>query len=210
MVKFTAAKLLTTITLAILFNTTLLHHLTVATTTESLDESTTSSPSSTDNAEFFHTCSEGNYPKFKSLLTTNNPKDLIHSTTPDGEHCLHLVAISGNTQIATTLLKNGADPDIRSTWKNGLRMHPLSWNTFYGRFEIVELLLQYGADVEADFDLNVGSGGMGELEKVTVLDVVEKILSSEMEEEERMRFVKTRNVLMRYGAVRYATVEPEL
>ncbi len=88
-------------------------------------------------------------------------------------------------------------------------MHPLSWNTFYGRFEIVELLLQYGADVEADFDLTVGGGG-GELEKVTVLDVVEKILSSEMEEEERMRFVRTRNVLMRFGAVRYATVEPEL
>lgn len=65
--------------------------------------------------------------------------------------------------------------------------------------------------MEADFDL----GGSvdertGELEKVTVLDVVEKILSTEVDEEQKMRFVKTRNVLMKYGAVRYATVEPEL
>lgn len=90
-------------------------------------------------------------------------------------------------------------------------MHPLSWNTFYGRYEIIELLLDHGADIEADFDLG-GSvkDEQTELEKVTVLDVVEKILSSEVDEEQRMRFAKTRNVLMKYGAVRYATVEPEL
>ena len=207
--KFTAAKLLTTITLAILCNAiTLINHLATATrttTTESKDTST----SPDDNSEFFHTCSDGNYDKFKSLLSTN--PQLIHATTKDGEHCLHLCAISGNTQIVQTLLEQGADPDIRSTWKDGLRMHPLSWNTFYGRYDIVELLLEHGADVEADFDL----GGSvdertGELEKVTVLDVVEKILSTEVDEEQKMRFVKTRNVLMKYGAVRYATVEPEL
>mmetsp|Transcript_11730 Transcript_11730/g.16816 ORF Transcript_11730/g.16816 Transcript_11730/m.16816 type:complete len:92 (-) Transcript_11730:51-326(-) len=91
-------------------------------------------------------------------------------------------------------------------------MHPLSWNTFYGRYDIIELLLEHGADVEADFDLggSVVDERTGQLEKVTVLDVVEKILSTEVDEEQRMRFVKTRNVLMRYGAVRYATVEPEL
>jgi len=76
----------------------------------------------------------------------------------------------------------------------------------------LELLLEYGADVEADFDLggSVKDEKTGELEKVTVLDVVEKILSSEVDEEQRMRFAKTRNVLMKYGAVRYAAVEPEL
>ena len=91
-------------------------------------------------------------------------------------------------------------------------MHPLSWSTFYGRYEIIELLLTHGADIEADFDLggSVKNERTGELEKVTVLDVVEKILVNEMEEEERMRFVKTRNLLMKFGAVRYAAVEPEL
>ncbi len=206
MVKFTAAKVLSTITLAILCNVAFINHLATATTTESKD-TTTASPE--DNSEFFHTCSDGNYDKFKSLLTAN--PQLIHATTKDGEHCLHLCAISGDTQIVKTLLEQGADPDIRSTWKDGLRMHPLSWNTFYGRYDIIELLLEHGADVEADFDL----GGSvdertGELEKVTVLDVVEKILSAEVDEEQRMRFVKTRNVLMKYGAVRYATIEPEL
>ena len=50
-------------------------------------------------------------------------------------------------------------------------MHPLSWNTFYGRHDIIELLLQYGADIEADFDLG---GSAGELTKVTVLDWFKK------------------------------------
>ena len=48
-------------------------------------------------------------------------------------------------------------------------MHPLSWSTFYGQFEIIELLLKHGADVGADFDPGGG-------ETATVLDVVEKIL----------------------------------
>mmetsp|Transcript_25866 Transcript_25866/g.42702 ORF Transcript_25866/g.42702 Transcript_25866/m.42702 type:complete len:216 (+) Transcript_25866:182-829(+) len=215
MVKFTAAKLRSTITLAILLLllcSATVFNLTTATSTEeeSSTNSATNNNNNDDNSEFFHTCSDGNYDKFQSLLTTN--PSLIHATTKDGEHCLHLCAIGGNIQIVRTLLEQGADPNIRSTWQNGLRMHPLSWNTFYGRYEILELLLEYGADVEADFDLggSVKDEKTGELEKVTVLDVVEKILSSEVDEEQRMRFAKTRNVLMKYGAVRYAAVEPEL
>ena len=174
MVKFTVAKLLNAITLSILCSAASFN-LAAATSTE---EATTVAD---DNSEFFRTCSDGNYEKFQSLLSTN--PSLIHATTKDGEHCLHLVAISGSTQIARTLLEQGADPNIRSTWKNGLRMHPLSWNTFYGRYEIIELLLDHGADIEADFDLggSVKDEKTGELEKVTVLDVVEKILSSEVD-----------------------------
>lgn len=193
---FTAAKLITMI------------HLATATTTEG-ENTNTASAAEADNSEFFHTCSDGNYDKFKSLLDAN--PSLVHATTKDGEHCLHLCAISGNTEIVKTLLEKGSNPDIRSTYKQGLRMHPLSWNTFYGRHDIIELLLQYGADIEADFDLG-GSVNekTGELTKVTVLDVVEKILANEVDDEQRMRFALTRNVLMKHGAVRYATIEPEL
>ena len=163
-----------------------------------------------DNSEFFHTCSGGDYDKFKTFLDAD--PTLVHATTPDGEHCLHLCAISGNVDIVKTLLEKGADPNIRSTFTDGLRMHPLSWSTFYGRYDIIELLLQNGADIEADFDLggSVKDESTGELTKVTVLDVVEKILMSEVDDEQRMRFAKTRNVLMKYDAVRYAHVNPEL
>lgn len=205
MVRFTTTKLLITITLAVLCNAMMINLATAATT----KEESTKNTAAADNSEFFHTCSDGNYDKFKSLLDAD--PSLIHATTKDGEHCLHLCAISGNTQIVQTLLEKGANPDIRSTWKDGLRMHPLSWNTFYGRHEIIELLLKYGADIEADFDLGGSiNEKTGELEKVTVLDVVEKILASEVDDEQRMRFAVTRNLLMKHGAVRYAVVEPEL
>jgi hypothetical protein len=162
-----------------------------------------------DNSEFFLTCSDGNFDKFKTLLDAD--PTLLHATTKDGEHCLHLCAISGTTDIVKTLLEQGANPDVRSSWTEGLRMHPLSWSAFYGRHEIIELLLEYGADIEADFDLGGSKNEKtGEFTKVTVLDVVEKILASEVDDEQRMRFAMTRNVLMKHGAVRYAMIEPEL
>ena len=203
MAKLTAAKRLATTTLyAYIVLMTILGGANVGVSATDAEEY--------DNSEFFHTCSGGDYDKFKSFLDAD--PTLVHATTPDGEHCLHLCAISGNVDIVKTLLEKGADPNIRSTFKDGLRMHPLSWSTFYGRYDIIELLLQHGADIEADFDLggSVKDESTGELTKVTVLDVVEKILMSQVDDEQRMRFAKTRNVLMKYDAVRYAHVNPEL
>jgi len=164
-------------------------------------------PEEQENADFFFACSReegGEFAKVKSLVEAD--PTLVHATTKDGEHCLHLTAISGNAEIAKFLLEKGADPDIRSEWEAGLRMHPLSWNTFYGRADIIELLLKHGADVNADFDM----GGGDEAEKVTVLDVVEQILINSQEGEDKERFIKARNVLVKNGAMRYASLEPEL
>ena len=158
------------------------------------------------NADYFFACSGGNLETIQNLVEKD--PSIIHATTRDGEHCLHLCAISGSTEIATLLLEKGADPDIRSNFDQGLRMHPLSWNTFYGRYEIIELLLKYGADVNADFD--VGKKDNGEAEKGTVLDVIEQIMLGVEDVEEKVRFTKTRNVLSKNGAMRYASVEPEL
>lgn len=159
-----------------------------------------------ENSEYFFACSGGELSTIKTLLERD--PSLVHKTTKDGEHCLHLSALSGNAEIVQLLLEKGADPDIRSKWEQGLRMHPLSWSTFYGRFEIIELLLKHGADVNADFDL--GKKESGEAEKVTVLDVVEKILIGTKDDEEKMRFIQSRNILVKNGAMRYASLEPEL
>ena len=59
-------------------------------------------------------------------------------------------------------------------------VHPLSWSTYYGRFENIALLLQHGANVNADFD--VGKNSSGGAEKGTVLDVVEQILAGSQKE----------------------------
>ncbi|KAL3823181.1 hypothetical protein ACHAXA_010065 [Cyclostephanos tholiformis] len=155
-----------------------------------------------ENSEYFFACSGGEAGKVKMLLEKD--PSLAHATTKNGEHCLHLTAISGSAEIAKLILDAGADPDVRSTWDSGLRMHPLSWNTFYGRHDIIELLLKYGADVNADFDLDANA------KKATVLDVIEQILLGTEDGEEKARFVKTRNILVKNGALRFASLEPEL
>mmetsp|Transcript_8684 Transcript_8684/g.15107 ORF Transcript_8684/g.15107 Transcript_8684/m.15107 type:complete len:196 (-) Transcript_8684:656-1243(-) len=159
-----------------------------------------------ENSEYFFACSGGELATVEYHLESD--PSLVHKTTKDGEHCLHLSALSGNAEIVKLLLEKGADPDIRSTWEQGLRMHPLSWSTFYGRHEVIELLLEYGADVNADFDLGKKENGVAQ--KATVLDVVEQILIGTENDEEKERFIRTRNVLVKNGAKRYASLEPEL
>ena len=159
-----------------------------------------------ENSDYFFACSGGDLSKVKTLLQKD--PSLVHKTTKSGEHCLHLCALEGATDIAQLLLDAGADPNIRSTWEQGLRMHPLSWSTFYGRHEIVELLLKYGADVNADFDLGTPDA-FGNNKKGTVLDVIEQILIGITDEGEKDRFLKTRNVLVRYSAARYAPTEEQ-
>jgi len=88
-------------------------------------------------------------------------------------------------------------------------MHPLSWSTYYGRYELITLLLESGADVNADFD--IGKTESGAAEAATVLDVVEQILMTlDDEGDEKERFLQTRNVLVKAGAKRHASIEPEL
>jgi hypothetical protein len=50
-------------------------------------------------------------------------------------------------------------------------MHPLSWNVYGGHYKSVILLLDAGADIDADFDKS-----MEEDIKLTVLDVAEEAI----------------------------------
>lgn len=156
---------------------------------------------------YFFACSGGNLDKFIEMV--DDDPTLVHRTTKDGEHCLHLCALEGNAEMAKILLEKGADPNIRSAWDQGLRMHPLSWSTFYGRYEIIDLLLKHGANVNADFDLSRKEGDKPAAVG-TVLDVVEQILlNSDPDDEDKKRFVETRNILVKAGALRYASLEQE-
>lgn len=124
--------------------------------------------------------------------------DWVHARTPNGEACLHLTGIFGHSDVTRYLLTHGADPNIRSTYSEGLRMHPLSWNVYGGHIENIELLLQHGAEVNLDFD------GMAGSSEVTALDVVKQIQSAENGDE---RFTKIEALLLQHGAKTYSELQ---
>jgi ankyrin repeat protein len=71
-------------------------------------------------------------------------------------------------------------------------MHPLSWNIYGGHVDNAALLLEYGADVNADFDSMKKEDGA-----VTSLDIVLQLQDNEQGDE---RFVQLEKVLRRFGA----------
>ena len=86
-------------------------------------------PEDPDNADYFFACS-GESAGGASATAASDERatvaslvegdpSLVHATTKDGEHCLHLCAISGNAGIVRLLLEKGADPNVRSGWEQG-------------------------------------------------------------------------------------------
>lgn len=128
--------------------------------------------------------------------------DWNNAHTPEGETCLHLAAIPGSESVTKLLLESGADPNVRTTFEGGLRMHPLSWNIYGGHYENVKLLLEHGAHVNADVDDGKGNA-------ITVLDANSKFLGGEpgpyTEQAEKIQ-----KLLLEYGAKAYVELQEYL
>jgi len=81
-------------------------------------------------------------------------------------------------------------------------MHPLSWHVFGGHFDIVALLIENDASINADFDSYEG-------EKLTVLDIAEKLVfggrerSSTEELDQNDSFVKVYKLILQKGGKKY-------
>ena len=142
------------------------------------------------NPGFFFSCSGGDIEGISDFLEYH--PTWVNSRTENGESCLHLAGIYGHSDVTEYMLKRGADPNIRSTYEQGLRMHPLSWNVYGGHVDNVALLLKYGADVNLDFDGMDASNA-----PVTVLDVVTELTKTEAGD---ASFVKIESILRQYGA----------
>jgi ankyrin repeat protein len=138
---------------------------------------------------FFFACGKGGLGLVKSLLEEH--PDWLNARTDSGEACLHLTGIEGYAELTKYLLLKGADPNIRSTFEQGLRMHPLSWNVYGGHVDNVKILLEHGADVNLDFDGMEASNA-----PVTALDVVMELVKNEEGDE---RFVKLEKLLRENG-----------
>ena len=125
--------------------------------------------------EYFFACSGGKTDTVRKLLGRHG-KDLANARTKEGETCLHLCSIDTTGQavhIARALLEAGADPNVRTTFEQGQRMTPLSWHTYAGNYDIVELLLDAGATINDDFDLYPPNAPVQTI--VTALDIAEKL-----------------------------------
>jgi ankyrin repeat protein len=149
-----------------------------------------------DNSDFFFSCSGGKFDSVRKALREH--PDWVHRRTDNGETCLHLTGIYGHAPVTSLLLESGADPNVRSTYGGGLRMHPLSWNVYGGHAENIELLLRHGADVNLDFDSMVRRGDDDPAaDVVTALDVVLELRRNEAGDD---RFERIEQILRRYGA----------
>jgi len=125
--------------------------------------------------EYFFACSGGKAGTVRALLEKHGG-ELANARTKDGESCLHLASIDTTgraIQVTKALLEAGADPNVRTTFEQGQRMHPLSWQVYAGNYDIVEVLLDAGARVNDDFDLYPPNAPVQTI--VTALDIAAKL-----------------------------------
>eukprot|EP00546_Thalassionema_frauenfeldii_P014210 CAMPEP_0178911948 /NCGR_PEP_ID=MMETSP0786-20121207/9983_1 /TAXON_ID=186022 /ORGANISM="Thalassionema frauenfeldii, Strain CCMP 1798" /LENGTH=200 /DNA_ID=CAMNT_0020584461 /DNA_START=138 /DNA_END=740 /DNA_ORIENTATION=+ len=156
------------------------------------------------STEFLNACTFGDVAQVKDLLE-QHPDWIKRGRSEQGETCLHVAGIQGQAAVTQLVLEQGADPNVRTSFAQGLRMHPLSWNVYGGHVETAQVLLEKGANVNLDFD------SMGQPPtKVTALDICTQI----MENNDAEMFVKMKELLLQYGAKLYSELnndnDPEL
>ena len=183
-------------TLRSLFLTTAISVLVLATTVSHAAEQPTCN-SSILSIAFLNACTEGNLEEIEAALMDH--PEWVNGRSESGETCLHVAGIKGQSEVSRLILKLGGDPNIRSTFSGGLRMHPLSWNVYGGHVETVRVLLQVGqADVNRDYDDSKGS-------PITVMDTLLEIVpdNSKRDDPSLERFYQLKELLLQHGAKRY-------
>jgi ankyrin repeat protein len=142
---------------------------------------------------FLDACTKGDLDIVRALLKEH--PSWANGRSEQGESCLHVAGIGGQTDVTVIILQAGGDPNIRTSFKQGLRMHPLSWNVYGGHVETAAVLLEGGADVNLDVDNMYDPS-----QPATVLDLIEFIVDVDQIDE---RFHQLKALLLKYGAKRY-------
>lgn len=143
--------------------------------------------------KFLDACTTGDVDAVRAMLKEH--PGWANGRSKQGESCLHVSGITGQTGITSIILQAGGDPNIRTAFKEGLRMHPLSWNVYGGHVETVAVLLEGGADVNLDVDDMYNPG-----QPVTVFDLIEYTLDVDHVDK---RFTQVKELLLKFGAKRY-------
>ncbi len=93
----------------------------------------------------FEACAVGELVRVQELIKLQ--PDLINAYAPDGFQPLGLAAFFGHTALVEWLLEVGAE--VNSPSRNAMRVMPLHSAVANKRTDIVRLLLDHGADVNA-------------------------------------------------------------
>jgi ankyrin repeat protein len=150
--------------------------------------------------EFLDACTTGDVDAVKAMLKEH--PGWVNSRSKQGESCLHVAGIMGQAGITAAILQAGGDPDIRTAFSEGLRMHPLSWNVYGGHLETATVLLEGGADVNLDVDDMYNPS-----QPVTVLDLIEYTLDVGHIDK---RFQEVKDLLLKFGAKRYKDLSKQV
>jgi ankyrin repeat protein len=163
-----------------------------------------------DSAEFenfLHACTNGEMDVIEIALLED--PHFVNRKSAMGETCLHVAGIRGQTAVTKRLVQAGADPNVRSDYNQGLRMHPLSWNVYGGHVETARALLEGGANVNLDVDYMIRP-----TEKVTVLDLVLSLLQGYDNHDEKYKddpavgkHFRMRDLLLEFGAKQFKDLE---
>lgn len=154
--------------------------------------------------EYLEACTQGNIEVIQTGLDKN--PQWVNGRSPQGETCLHLAGITGQSEVTRYILDKGGDPNIRTTFQQGQRMHPLSWNVYGGHVETARVLLEHGADVNLDVDW---LGSMHH-DAATPLDLVLDLLPHDEEKQKDPRFEKylqMKALLEEFGAQTYSDLQ---
>jgi ankyrin repeat protein len=156
---------------------------------------TIQNPDVVSNA-FLDACTEGRLEEVKNALALH--PTWVNGRSENGETCLHVAGIKGQSQVSRLIIEKGGDVNIRSEFSAGLRMHPLSWNVYGGHVDNVRVLIEEGnVDVNLDYDNSKGI-------PITVLDTVLEVVPDEKEIiPDLERFYLLKALLKQNGAKRY-------
>jgi ankyrin repeat protein len=154
--------------------------------------------------DFLEACTQGNMEAIRQGIEEH--PQWVNGRSPQGESCLHLAGIMGQTEVTRYILEKGGDPNIRTTFKQGQRMHPLSWNVYGGHVETARVLLEHGADVNLDVDWLRGR----HQDVATPLDLLLDLLPSSEEKRKDPKFDKYINMmelLKEFGGHTYSDLQ---
>ena len=125
-----------------------------------------------------------------------------------GETCLHAAGIHGHVDVTRAVLEQGGDPNIWTSLDHNRtnKVYALSFHVFSGHAESAEILLEYGADINALITSQEDPNKMQ-----TALDITLNTLKNDESNKEPSachdKYYEMKELLLKRGAKTYEQLQ---